>query len=168
MLEQTTTPKLMEDPTAQHMDVPWRKLQPVESPCRSRLLAGTVAYGEKPTQNQVFPQELQLWGSTGAVNSWSTELCGKNICWSSSWRTLVQKKDSRWSRGKLWGRSSRNCSKLTAVPISRPTCTALGKEGRRVGNEAEPEKGRVRRKLVLVLSLFLTILLLFLIVNKFK
>ena len=49
------------DLTTEKVDVPWRKLQPVESPHWSRLLAGTVSCGEEPIQETTVdpPQHLE-------------------------------------------------------------------------------------------------------------
>jgi len=52
----------MEDPMLEQEDVFWRKLEPVKGLCWSRLLPGTEAPGEKPTQEQIFWQVL--WGPT--------------------------------------------------------------------------------------------------------
>jgi len=58
MVKQLVPLQPMEDPTLQHANVPCRKLQPVETPCYRKLLAGTSAHGEEPTQEQVFWQDL--------------------------------------------------------------------------------------------------------------
>jgi len=42
----------------EQLAVPWWKLQPMESPCRSKLLTGTVVHGEELMLEQVNPQEL--------------------------------------------------------------------------------------------------------------
>ncbi|PKU47715.1 hypothetical protein llap_1995 [Limosa lapponica baueri] len=46
--------QLMEDPRPEHVGMPPKKLQPMESPHRSKLLAGPVAGGETP--HKVFWQ----------------------------------------------------------------------------------------------------------------
>lgn len=40
MLEQIPTLQTMQE----QVDMPWRKLQPMESPCRSKILAGTATH----------------------------------------------------------------------------------------------------------------------------
>lgn len=40
-----------------HVEMSWEKLQPMESPCRSRILARAVALEEEPMQ-EIFQQEL--------------------------------------------------------------------------------------------------------------
>ncbi|OPJ69717.1 hypothetical protein AV530_012697 [Patagioenas fasciata monilis] len=52
MPEQIYTQQLMKDPLLEQVGMSWWKLQPMESPCRIRLLAGAVACGEKPIQEQ--------------------------------------------------------------------------------------------------------------------
>ncbi|KAK4815745.1 hypothetical protein QYF61_006783 [Mycteria americana] len=58
MVEQISILQPVEDPTPEQVDVPRRKLQPMESPCWSRLPAGAEAHGEELTLEQVFWQDL--------------------------------------------------------------------------------------------------------------
>lgn len=90
----------MEVPTLEQVDVPSRKLQLMESLCRSRLLEGAVASGEEPRKELDFCQIL--WGThAGAVHSWRPVHHGKELCLSTSWRPAANGKDPCW-RG-LWG-----------------------------------------------------------------
>ncbi|KAI6060344.1 Toxin PsTX-20A-like protein [Aix galericulata] len=45
-------PPWVEEPPVEQVDVAWRRLQPMERPCRSRPQAGAAARGEEPTQEQ--------------------------------------------------------------------------------------------------------------------
>lgn len=55
----------VENPKPEQVDASRRKLQPVEKPMlESTLLAGAVAHGEEPPQQQVSWQNQQLMGRT--------------------------------------------------------------------------------------------------------
>ena len=84
-VEQISTLQPVEEHLVEQVEVAWRRLQPMESPRRSRPRAGAAARGEEPTQEQVTRQELLPVGDPG----WSTLLltdgfCGMDSCWSSS------------------------------------------------------------------------------------
>ena len=51
-MELIPTLQPVEDPTPEQVEMPLRKLWPMESPHRSRLLAGTSARGGDPTLQQ--------------------------------------------------------------------------------------------------------------------
>lgn len=53
------SPPTMEEPPVEQVDVAWRRLQPMESPCRSRLLAGTVVHERNFTLGKSVRREEQ-------------------------------------------------------------------------------------------------------------
>lgn len=70
--EQKPTMRLKEDPALQQVNMPSKKLLPVERPHRSRLLAGAAAHGEAPTQQEVLLSGTAVHGGpmqAGAVLS---------------------------------------------------------------------------------------------------
>ena len=52
----------MEEPPVEQVDVAWRRLRPMEGPCRSRPWAGAATCGEEPTQEQGIWGELLPMG----------------------------------------------------------------------------------------------------------
>ena len=123
MSEQIPTLQPMEDPMTEQVGMPWQKLQPMESPCRSRLQSGAVACREEPTQEQPVPEGLHPMERThaGAVCEGLSPMGGT----------------PRWSRGRVWrGRSSReDLVRADHSPCSSSTCAAWQGGGRKVGNE---------------------------------
>lgn len=62
MLKHFFPPASRGGPNAASGEYAWRKLQPVETPAWSQLLAGTLACGEDSMQEQVFWQGLWPMG----------------------------------------------------------------------------------------------------------
>lgn len=64
-------PQPPEDSTPEQVDMPYRKLQPTESPHQSRLLAGAVALGrEAYTEAGFLAGPVTAWGTyAGTVHS---------------------------------------------------------------------------------------------------
>jgi len=138
----------MEDPTPEQVDVPWRKLQPVDSSHWSRLLAGAVARGEEPMPRQVFWQDF--WPMSHL--HWSSLFlmyCGP---WKGPTLEQFMKRSSLWEEPPsdqfvedclLWeghhagaGEESeeeeaaeRTCDELTVTPIPHPPVPLGGKRG---------------------------------------
>ena len=131
--------------------MPWKKLQPVESPCQSRLLAGAVAYGEKscrskflagtmthgrPTLEQSVPVGLY---SLGKDPCWSsserTAAHRKDPCWSTSWRTVSHGRDSTLEQGKRVRRKEQQSVMNWPQPPFPIPLHHSGGGGRRVANE---------------------------------
>lgn len=57
-VEQISMLQFVEEATVEQVDLPLRRLQPVENPCQSRFQARAAAHGEGTTQEQVTKQEL--------------------------------------------------------------------------------------------------------------
>ena len=50
-MEQISTLQPMEELLVEQVEVAWRRLRPIENPCRSRPRARAAACGEEPTQD---------------------------------------------------------------------------------------------------------------------
>lgn len=67
-----------EETLLEQVDMPWRKVQPMEIPYRSKLLAGTAVNGAEPTQS-FSGMICSLWGTSAAASrSWRTASHGKD------------------------------------------------------------------------------------------
>ena len=66
----------------EQVDVAWRRLRPMESPCMSRPWAGAAARGEEPMQEQ------GVWGELLPVGDpcWSSLLLGDG--WTPWYRAM--------------------------------------------------------------------------------
>lgn len=122
------TLQLMDDPTPQQLNVPWRKLKPVEIPCRKRLLSGSVADGVLTT-----------------VCSWRTAPDGKDPHLSSSWKTAICGGDPTVDQRKhvMRKEQQRWCViKLLQPPIPHPPVLLKGEEeeSHKWRGEIEPRK----------------------------
>lgn len=80
--EQIYTLQLEEETTVEQ--VAWRKLQPMESPCQSRLQAKRAACGEEPMKKKVKRSELLPVVDTQSSLSLTDGSHGTDPHWSSS------------------------------------------------------------------------------------
>lgn len=124
--------------TLQPVEMPWRKLQPMEIPLWSRPLSGIAARREEPVQ--------ELW-VCAVFSSWRTVACGKDMYeelwwweehWSSLWRPVGCGKDPKLEPGKKKKEvAERNCYELRAAhfPSSLRCWGSWRGGGKRVRNE---------------------------------
>lgn len=110
----------VEDLRLQEVDMPWRKLQSVESSCQSRFSGRNCG--------------LQ-WIHTGAACSWRTVPHGEDPHWSRSWRMVSHGRDPTLETGTSgwrmeWQRIVMNWPQ-SPFPIPTPPCEEV-KLGMRV------------------------------------
>lgn len=170
----------MEDPMLEQVDMPWRKLQSMESPHWKRLLAWTTAHGEEPMLEQ-FGRSCGLKGTQmGAVFRQDCKPCRGPVLelflkscslWEGhmqeqfikdcSFRERPTVKKGKRVRRKEWQRQAVTNS---AIPIPHLLCHSGGEEEESGVKLSWEERGGWGN--VLYVSLFLTVFPLLLLGNQ--
>jgi len=165
MVEAMSTLQPGEDPTPQQVGIPWRKLQPMESPYRAGSWQELWPMEKTPCRSRFSGRTYGPWGThNGAAGCWRTAshrkdpywsslwrtaAWGKDLCWRSSWRTVSHGRDPTLEQGKGVRRKERQrqCVMNWLQPRFPVTLHHSEGGGRRVRTEAEPwKKGGMRGK----------------------
>jgi len=72
--------------------------------------------------------------------------CGKDSCWSTSWRTVSRERDLTLEQGKSMrnpppeeeGAAETRCDELTSTPVLRPPVPFRGGRQRKMGLKLSP------------------------------